>query len=390
MGYLASGTQTVDKNGNVNYKRSVVMINTLFFIIGISFAFLLLGLSFTVIGQFFSDFKTLIITIGGIVIILFGLIQVGVLQLNSSLMKERRINYQLKGKLNPITALFFGFAFSFAWTPCVGPALTSVLLMTSASETMTQGLLLIGVYTLGFVIPFLFLGLFTTNILNLIKKNQKVVKYTVKIGGIILILVGGFMLYSGLTMNNALVSNTENQETSVTENIENESTDSNSTSTELSNENELMDISDFTLYDQYGNEHTLSEYKGKIVFLNFWATWCGPCRSEMPDIQELYEEFGENTGDVIILGIANPKDSKNIIPQNQEGTVSEVSQFLEENNYTYPTLMDLTGSTFYNYGIQSFPTTFMITEEGKVYGYVSGALSKDMMLEIINQTRNGR
>lgn len=386
MGYLASGTQTVDKNGNVSYKRSVVMINTLFFIIGISFAFFLLGLGFTVVGQFFSDFKQIIIIIGGLVITLFGLVQLGVLQLNAGLMKEKRLGFKMKSKLNPITALIFGFVFSFAWTPCVGPALTSVLLMTSASETMFQGLLLIGVYTIGFVIPFIFLGLFTTQILNLIKRKQNIVKYTVKIGGIILILVGLFMVYMGVTNNT--VGDTTTQEV---ENVE--FVDSNvseeSDETENVDDTELQDIVDFTLVDQNGVEHTLSEYKGKIVFLNFWATWCGPCRSEMPDIQELYEEYGENTGDVVFLGVANPKNSENIIPQNQEGTVSEITEFLSENGYTYPTVMDLTGSVFYNYGIQSFPTTFMITEDGKVFGYISGALSKDMMLDIINQTRNG-
>lgn len=386
MGYLASGTQTVDKNGNVSYKRSVVMINTLFFIIGISFAFFLLGLGFTVVGQFFSDFKQIIIIIGGLVITLFGLVQLGVLQLNASLMKEKRLGFKMKSKLNPITALIFGFVFSFAWTPCVGPALTSVLLMTSASETMFQGLLLIGVYTIGFVIPFIFLGLFTTQILNLIKRKQNIVKYTVKIGGIILILVGLFMVYMGVTNNT--VGDTTTQEV---ENVEFVDSNVSEESDETDNvdDTELQDIVDFTLVDQNGVEHTLSEYKGKIVFLNFWATWCGPCRSEMPDIQELYEEYGENTGDVVFLGVANPKNAENIISQNQEGTVSEITEFLSENGYTYPTVMDLTGSVFYNYGIQSFPTTFMITEDGKVFGYISGALSKDMMLDIINQTRNG-
>lgn len=389
MGYLASGTQTVDKNGNVSYKRSVVMINTLFFIIGISFAFFLLGLGFTVVGQFFSDFKQIIIIIGGLVITLFGLVQLGVLQLNAGLMKEKRLGFKMKSKLNPITALIFGFVFSFAWTPCVGPALTSVLLMTSASETMFQGLLLIGVYTIGFVIPFIFLGLFTTQILNLIKRKQNIVKYTVKIGGIILILVGLFMVYMGVTNNT--VGDTTTQEVENVEFVDSNVSKETDETDETDNmgDTEFQDIVDFTLVDQNGVEHTLSEYKGKIVFLNFWATWCGPCRSEMPDIQELYEEYGENTGDVVFLGVANPKNAENIISQNQEGTVSEITEFLSENGYTYPTVMDLTGSVFYNYGIQSFPTTFMITEDGKVFGYISGALSKDMMLDIINQTRNG-
>ena len=63
---------------------------------------------------------------------------------------------------------------------------------------------------------------------------------------------------------------------------------------------------DFTLYDQYGKEHTLSEYKGKTIFLNFWATWCPPCREEMPYIDELYEEYNKNQDDVVILGVASP------------------------------------------------------------------------------------
>ena len=64
---------------------------------------------------------------------------------------------------------------------------------------------------------------------------------------------------------------------------------------------------DFTLVDQYGEEHTLSDYEGKTVFLNFWATWCGPCKREMPEVQALYEKYGNNEGDVIVLGVANPK-----------------------------------------------------------------------------------
>ena len=62
------------------------------------------------------------------------------------------------------------------------------------------------------------------------------------------------------------------------------------TETETEAETKIPAI-DFTLKDQYGNTHTLSDYKGKTVFLNFWATWCGPCRAEMPDIQKIYETW---------------------------------------------------------------------------------------------------
>ncbi len=118
--------------------------------------------------------------------------------------------------------------------------------------------------------------------------------------------------------------------------------------------------------------------------MNFWATWCPPCKSEMPDIQALYEKYGENEGDLIVLGVANPKTDEN--PYNQDGTVEEVTQFLEDEGYTFPVVMDTTGELFGWYGIRSFPTTFMVDADGNVYGYVSGALTADMMESIVAQT----
>ena len=380
MGYLAGGTQTIDENGKLCYKRSVVMLNTLCFIIGISFAFFLLGLGFTAVGQFFSEYKNIIIVTGGILIILFGLIQLGVIKLNAAFSKERRFNFNMNGSLKPLTALVFGFVFSFAWTPCVGPALTSVLLMTSSADTMYKGIFLIGVYTLGFVIPFILLGLFTTTVLEFIKKNKNIVKYTVKIGGALLILMGLFMIF------NVLRAPAPNSSAPPAETVSSEA-ETPSPSPTNNQERELPAAIDFNLPDQNGEYHSLSDYAGKTIFLNFWATWCGPCQREMPDIQALYEEYGSNQGDVIILGVANPKTSSN--PNNSDVSTEEVIQFINDNGYTYPTIMDTTGELFYQYGISSFPTTFMITKDGLVYGYISGMLEKQMMIDIINQTIEG-
>ena len=105
---------------------------------------------------------------------------------------------------------------------------------------------------------------------------------------------------------------------------------------------------------------------------------------EMPYIQQVYEEYGSNSGDVIILGVANPKTGEQ--PNNSDVTQEEVEAFLSENGYTYPVVMDLDGSIFAAYGIQAFPTTFMIDTEGDVYGYVAGSLSEDMIRSIITQT----
>ena len=141
---------------------------------------------------------------------------------------------------------------------------------------------------------------------------------------------------------------------------------------------------DFTLVDQFGETHTLSDYKGKTVFLNFWATWCGPCQMEMPHIQKVFEDYGRNQEDVIILGIANPKSDE--YPRSVDGTQEEIEEFLTSRGYTYPTVMDVDGSMFYAYGVSSYPTTFMIDINGNVYGYVPGSLTEDMVRNIIEMT----
>ena len=139
------------------------------------------------------------------------------------------------------------------------------------------------------------------------------------------------------------------------------------------------------LKDQFGKSHKLEDYKGKVIFLNFWATWCGPCRSEMPEIQKLYEEYTAmgNDSEVVILGVAGPGIG-------QEGTVSDITKFMEENGYTYPVLMDETGELFEWYGISAFPTTYMIDRDGNLYGYVTGQLTEDIMRSIIKQTLEGK
>ena len=158
----------------------------------------------------------------------------------------------------------------------------------------------------------------------------------------------------------------------------------NADTSQSKDERELIPAFDFTLTDQYGNEHTLSDYKGKVVFLNFWATWCGPCQDEMPAIEELYQEYNKNKGDVILLGIANPSTEE--YPNNNDVSIGEIEAFLNENGYTFPTVYDVTGDTLISYRISAFPTTFMIDKEGNIFGYVPGKMTKDIMINIINQT----
>ena len=384
MGYLSGGTKTKGEDGRVYFDKKKVMINTVFFVIGISFTFFLLGFGATILGGFFNSKQVLLARIGGAVIILFGLYQLGIFGTSKALSQEKRLSVKLdKMAMSPWTALIMGFTFSFAWTPCVGPVLSSVLLMTASANTKMWSFVLIGVYTLGFIIPFLAVGLFSTSLLEVFKKHGNIVKYTVKIGGILMIVIGIMMFtgkmntFTGYVSGMSAESDVDSTSDKTEENIQSEEE-------EKEEEKQLVDAPNMVLKDQYGNVHNLIEdYKGKIIFLNFWATWCPPCKAEMPDIQKLHEKYSNENSDVVVLGVAAPGLGK-------EKSEEEIVTFLEENEYTYPVLLDEGGRYFNMLGIMSYPTTYMITEDGKIYGYVSGAISGDIMEDIINQTREGQ
>lgn len=129
---------------------------------------------------------------------------------------------------------------------------------------------------------------------------------------------------------------------------------------------------DFNLKDQYGVTHSLENYKGKVIFLNFWATWCPPCKKEMPDIENIYKEYGENKKDVVILGVNSEKEN-------------EVKKFLKDKGYTFPTVIDENSEVMRKYFIQAFPTSFIIDKEGNVYGYVMGGLTKEQIKQVIEE-----
>jgi len=393
VGYLAGGARVVGEDGKVRYPRKTVLVNTLFFVLGISFAFFLLGLGFTALGRFFSGNRSMFARLSGVIMLLFGLYQLGLFGKDGALEREHRLPFRLdRWAMSPVTALVLGFTFSFAWTPCVGPALSGVLLMASTAASAAEGFVLIGVYTLGFVLPFLAVGLFTGTVLDFFKRHQSVVKVTTKAGAVLLILMGvmtltGFM--NGVTGYLSSLSGTPAPTPKPTVTATPAPTTTPEAQSEAPAEKKTVPAPEFTLVDQNGVEHSLSDYKGKAVFLNFWATWCGPCKMEMPHIQQLYEAYGENGGeDLVILAVANPKDEEH--PYSQDVSRPEVEAFVAEGGYTFPVLMDAAGEVFYQYGISAFPTTFMIDREGNVFGYVQGALSYDMMESIVQQTLTGK
>ena len=394
LGYLAGGLNMGTGEEKAGRKeRMRLFFRVLCFTIGVSGAFFVLGLGASAAGSFLNENRMLFARIGGVIVILFGLYQLGVFGSSRMLGSEHRLPLKLgKMTMSPVTAFIMGFAFSFAWTPCVGPALTSVLLMAGSAESGAKGFLLIGVYILGFILPFLAAGIFTAGLLAWFKKHMKAVRYTVKVGGVLMILMGLLMFTGKMNDITGYLSSVSQSQVgtdagSSTEDDADEPEEGNEDADSAQDEEDSDQTTrayEFELTDQFGNTHKLEDYKGKVIFLNFWATWCGPCRNEMPEIQKLYEEYAAqgDSAEVAIIGVAGPG-------MGGEGSKEEITAFMEENGYTYPVLMDETGEMFSYYGISAFPTTFMIDREGNVYGYVSGQLTEDIMRSIIDQTLEG-
>ena len=390
ISYLAGNGKEVDESGNIRYIRKKVFANTILFVLGISFAFFILGMSFSAIGAFFQEYKQVFTNIAGIFIILMGLVQLGILKFT---FLEKEYKFKTKNnlkKMTPLLAFVFGFTFSFAWTPCIGPALASVLMLASSSETVLQGNLLVLVYTIGFAIPFLLVGFFTTELLNFLKKHQKILKYTIKISAIILILIGILTLTGMYERMNAYLnqwSNNEQQEVENTqEQKQEEDTFSNTiensgkkgnADTEKTNEQENNSLAaiDFMLQDQYGEKHQLADYKGKVVFLNFWTTWCIYCKTELQELQELYNEYGKNEKDVVFLGVTSPSNEQN--RNAADVSKGEIMQYIKENSLDFPMLFDENGKVYQSYYIYAFPTSFLINQRGEVEWYSPGALTKE-------------
>ncbi len=136
----------------------------------------------------------------------------------------------------------------------------------------------------------------------------------------------------------------------------------------------LMDEAavDFTLTDLNGKTWKLSDLKGKIVLLNFWATWCGPCLMEMPGFQRLHERFGDD-GEVLVLAVASTVNEGLSDQESRDAVV----KFIGQQNYTFPVPYDSDGSVWGIYRQQGIPANYILDKQGKVRLLQVGAFAND-------------
>lgn len=186
-----------------------------------------------------------------------------------------------------------------------------------------------------------------------------------------LIIAGGVLFYSSVSKEPETVKEdiTDNEEELDKEEIVIEDTqEANEVTADIA-KGELAP--DFTLVNLDGKEVSLSDYKGKTVLVNFWATWCGFCDMEMPDLNKLDKE----NDDLVVLAV-NVMEEKDI-----------VQEYINEGGYEFEVVLDSDGAITRNYLVSGFPTSYFIDKEGVLLGGVPGMLTYDQMNEILDSIK---
>jgi cytochrome c-type biogenesis protein len=203
LGYLGGNNRLeilqMDEDSTVTRAaKRALQINVLFFVAGISTIFFILGLFSGSIGVWLIQYTYIILKVAGLGIIIFGLFQLNILKC-SFLQRERHLHVKTMGQ-GHFSAYVLGMAFSFGWTPCVGPILTSILLLASTQGSGLYSGVLLFFYSLGFGIPFLLIAFFTSTFLKHYRKFYPYFEKVKIIGGILLIIMGILLFTDNLNI----------------------------------------------------------------------------------------------------------------------------------------------------------------------------------------------
>ena len=174
-----------------------VLTNSIAFIIGFSITFVVLGASATWLGQVLVSWRQLLDKIAGLILIVFGVHVLGIVKINA-LYQDKRFHSVEKPR-GAVGALFLGLAFAFGWTPCLGPILAGILAIASTKQTVTEGMLLLGVYSAGLGIPFLITSLALNKFLSFYGRFKKHFHAVEMVSGALVIAVGVMMVTGSLT-----------------------------------------------------------------------------------------------------------------------------------------------------------------------------------------------
>ncbi|HXE75786.1 MAG TPA: cytochrome c biogenesis protein CcdA [Candidatus Xenobia bacterium] len=342
---------------------AAVATSSLLFILGFSTVFVALGASASAVGQFLSENRLWFNRIAGVIIILFGLFLLGAFKF-SALYREQRLH--VAGGTGKAGAFLLGFAFAFGWTPCIGPILAAVLLLAAREGTLAQGVFLLGVYSLGLGVPFFVSALALNKFLTFYQGFRRYLQWVERAAGGLLIAVGVLVFTNQLTWLSSYFAwmNRFSPELLLSESVASRAAASVPTG-------EMKAAPDTAFQRPDGSSFHLSELRGKVVVVNFWATWCLPCRLEIPHFNKVAREY-EARG-VTFVGVSV-----------DEGGWDDINKFMQEVPIEYTVVLDKEQRADSDFGpLPGLPVTVFIDREGRIVHRSLGITDIDELRQTI-------
>lgn len=343
-----------DGGSSTNARRAVIF-NSLAFNAGLSVIFLALGTTAGLIGAAIIN-NIWVRVIGGLIIIAFGLQLIGLLKI-ATLYKDTRFfsNDKPRGALGSFT---LGIAFAAGWTPCIGPILGGIIGLAATSGGWRSGLILSAFYSAGLAVPFLLTGLGINQFLAFYGKFRKHLHKVEVVSGVVLIVVGLLVMsgQSTLLTSSKLAAFLPNAEgwirvKPVAPPVVNPAT---------ANFEPAPQVQFQTLT---GQPFTLGQLRGQVVLLNFWATWCIPCREEIPVLNAMQHEL-ESRG-------------FKVIGASLEDTAEGVDAYQKDvRKFEYQVLVGGDDAKA-KFGGTPLPTTYLIDRDGRIRQKIVGARDRE-------------
>lgn len=338
---------------------SSAIIKSLPFVVGFSLVFIALGASASAVGGVVRANLGLLKKIAGVGIVILGLHLAGFLPI-PALLRERRLSGEPSAP-GMGRAFIAGIFFAFGWTPCVGPILAGILALAATAETLSYGILLLAAYSLGLAIPFILSAAFLNGFLSLFSGIKGYLRQVEIASGVLLVGVGLLIFTDRISWISQRLQFLNAEELLTLE--------THSPTTRPADAAEppqtVYGPYDFTLTSIDGERVRLSDYQGKAVLVNFWATWCGPCVIETPALVRVYNKYKERG--FTVIGVALQSEEENI------------KEFVQKYRVPYAIASDTKSEVGLRYQVFALPSSFLFTADGKVKKVFMGYVEEEAL-----------